>query len=128
MKSIGQIFRSNRQLMDEPEVQELIEYCRELEGQVMDRKIDDNYDKEHVLRSMLKDIRTGIDDTLNEDEESIRFNEIPRVDFKERNRHNDMIVEFGKKTGKKHNCHMTEGKKDLWNVTDKKLECYGSKN
>ncbi len=22
---------------------------------------------------------------------------------------------------------MTEGKKDLWNVTDKKLECYGSK-
>ncbi len=44
-----------------------------------------------------------------------------------RNRHNDMIVEFGKRTGKKHNCHMTEGKKDLWNVTDKKLECYGSK-
>ena len=60
MKSIGQIFRNNRQLMDEPEVQELIEYCRELEGQVMDRKIDDNYDKEHVLRGMLKDIRTGI--------------------------------------------------------------------
>jgi hypothetical protein len=22
---------------------------------------------------------------------------------------------------------MTEGVKDLWNVTDKKLECYGSK-
>ena len=43
-----------------------------------------------------------------------------------RNRHNDMIVEFGKRTGKKHNCHMTEGVKDLWNVTDKKLECYGS--
>jgi hypothetical protein len=45
-----------------------------------------------------------------------------------KNRHNDMIVEFGKRTGKKHNCHMTEGKKDLWNVKDKKLECYGSKN
>jgi hypothetical protein len=44
-----------------------------------------------------------------------------------RNRHNDMIVEFGRRTGKQHNCHMTEGKKDLWNVTDKKLECYGSK-
>ena len=23
---------------------------------------------------------------------------------------------------------VTEGKKDLWNVTDKKLECYGSRN
>ena len=44
-----------------------------------------------------------------------------------RNRHNDMIVEFGRRTGKQHNCHMTEGVKDLWNVTDKKLECYGSK-
>ena len=22
---------------------------------------------------------------------------------------------------------MTEGNKDLWNVTDKKIECYGSK-
>lgn len=83
MKSIGQIFRNNKQLMDEPEVQELIEYCRELEGEVMDRKIDDNYDKEHVLRGMLKDIRTGINDTLAEDEESVRFNEIPRVDFKQ---------------------------------------------
>jgi len=45
-----------------------------------------------------------------------------------RNRHNDMIVDFGKRMNKKHNCHMTEGKKDLWNVTDKKLECYGSKS
>jgi hypothetical protein len=44
-----------------------------------------------------------------------------------RNRHNDMIVDFAERTGKKHNCHMTEGKKDLWNVKNKKLECYGSK-
>ena len=26
------------------------------------------------------------------------------------------------------NRHMTEGKKDLLNVTDNKLECYGSRN
>ena len=39
-----------------------------------------------------------------------------------------MIVTFGERTGKKHNCHMTMGKKDLWNVTDENLECYGSKN
>jgi len=44
-----------------------------------------------------------------------------------RNRHNDMIVDFGRRTGKRHNCHMTEGVKDLWNVKDKKFECYGSK-
>ena len=44
-----------------------------------------------------------------------------------RNRHNDTIVDFANRIGKKHNCHMTEGKKDLWNVKDKKLECYGSR-
>ena len=44
-----------------------------------------------------------------------------------RNRNNDTIVEFAERTGKSHNCHMTKGKKDLWDVTDKKLECYGSK-
>jgi len=44
-----------------------------------------------------------------------------------RNRHNDTIVGFAERTGKSHNCHMTKGKKDLWNVTDEKLECYGSK-
>ncbi len=44
-----------------------------------------------------------------------------------RNRHNDMIVEFGKRMGKKHNCHMTEGVKDLWNVKDIKHECAGSR-
>ncbi len=38
-----------------------------------------------------------------------------------------MFVGFVERTGKKHNCHMTEGKKDFWNVKDKKLECYGSK-
>ena len=38
-----------------------------------------------------------------------------------------MIVEFGRRAGKKHNCHMTEGVKDLWNIKNEKLECHGSK-
>ncbi len=44
-----------------------------------------------------------------------------------RNRHNDTIVNFAERTGKSHNCHMTYGVKDLWNVSDKKFECFGSK-
>ena len=83
MKNINQIFKDNEHLMDLEPVEELIEYCRELEGEVMEKRIEVNYDKEHILKSMLKDIRTSIDETLSEDEESIRFNEIPRVDFKE---------------------------------------------
>jgi hypothetical protein len=45
-----------------------------------------------------------------------------------RNKHNDTIVGFSTKTGSPHNCHMTEGVKNLWKVIDNKMECYGSKN
>jgi PAS domain-containing protein len=56
MKNISQIFKNNYQLMDIPQVEELIEYTRELEGEVFEKKIQDTYDKEHMLKSMLQDI------------------------------------------------------------------------
>lgn len=44
-----------------------------------------------------------------------------------RNKHNDTIVNFSIKTGKKHNCHMTkEGKNDLWTLKSGS-ECIGIK-
>ena len=42
MKSINQIFKGNKHLMDLDPVQELIEYTQELEGQVLERKVEDN--------------------------------------------------------------------------------------
>lgn len=85
MKSISQIFRTNRELLDEPEVQELAEYTRELEGLVMGRKIDDNYDKEDVLLGIIRDIYSSCKDTLEQDELHERFpNEVePIKDYKE---------------------------------------------
>ena len=56
MRSISQIFKGNEHLMDLRPVEELIEYTQELEGQVFEKKIQDNYDKEHMLKSMLQDI------------------------------------------------------------------------
>jgi hypothetical protein len=56
MKSISQIFKGNEHLMDLSPVEELIGYTQELEGQVFEKKIEDNYDKEHMLKSMLQDI------------------------------------------------------------------------
>lgn len=44
-----------------------------------------------------------------------------------RNKHNDIIVNFAKKWNKPHNCHMTPGVKNLWQVNNKKLQCFGSK-
>lgn len=62
MKNINQIFKNNKHLMDEPEVIELVEYTRELEEIVLQRKIEDSYDKEHMLKSMLSDILTSCRD------------------------------------------------------------------
>ena len=56
MKNIKQLFRRNPGLLDEPEVQELISHIQELEGKVFEKKIDDTYNKEHMLKSMLSDI------------------------------------------------------------------------
>lgn len=56
MKNINQIFRKNPKLLENSEVQELIEYAQNLEGLVLERKIEDTYDKEHMIRTMLSDI------------------------------------------------------------------------
>ena len=39
--------------MDLAPVEELIDYTQELEGQILEIKINDNYNKEHMLKSML---------------------------------------------------------------------------
>lgn len=56
MKNIKQLFRRRPDLLETPEVQELIEYTQDLEGQVLEKKVEDTYDKEHMLKSMLSDI------------------------------------------------------------------------
>ena len=56
MKNIRQIFKGNEHLMDLYPVEQLIEYTVELEGQVLERKVEDTYNKEHMLKTMLSDI------------------------------------------------------------------------
>ena len=73
MKNINQIFKNNKHLMDEPEVIELVEYTRELEEIVLQRKIEDSYDKEHMLKSMLLDILTSCRDMEETNQLSDRY-------------------------------------------------------
>jgi hypothetical protein len=56
VKNIKQLFRRQPGLLEKPEVQELIEYTQDLEGQILERKVEDAYDKEHMLKSMISDI------------------------------------------------------------------------
>ena len=82
MKNINQIFRTNTSLMDHPEVEELIEYCRDIEGEVTQKKINDTYDKEEIYLQILKEIYESCGQTLEDQKTSDRFKEIPPVDFK----------------------------------------------
>jgi len=59
MINIKQLFCRNPGLLDNPEVKELVTYIQELEGEIFEKKIEDNYDKEHILKSMLSDILTS---------------------------------------------------------------------
>lgn len=83
MKSISQIFRGNEHLMDLGPVEELIDYCRELEENVIEVELNKPYDKEEILHSVIRDIYESCIQTLKDDKESIRFGETPRVDFEE---------------------------------------------
>lgn len=59
MKNINQIFKKDKHLLNNLEVKELIDYCRDLEEKVIEKKIQDTYNKEHMLKTMLSDILTS---------------------------------------------------------------------
>jgi HPt (histidine-containing phosphotransfer) domain-containing protein len=82
-KNIHHLFKTNPSLLDNVEVQELIEYCRELEGQYLKEKIEDEYNKEQHYKQAFKEIYQSCCETLKDDELAERFKETPRVDFKE---------------------------------------------
>jgi hypothetical protein len=48
--------------MDIPQVEELIEYTQELEGMVLERKLDDVNDKELILKSIIQDVLISCND------------------------------------------------------------------
>ena len=73
MKNIRQIFKNNEHLMDLTPVEELIDYTQELEGQILERKVEDNYDKEHMLKSMLQDILSSCRDMEDTNQLSDRY-------------------------------------------------------
>lgn len=64
MKNISQIFKDNYHLMDIPQVEELIEYTRDLEGRVFDNDLQEVNDKEEILKSIIQDILTSCNELI----------------------------------------------------------------
>jgi hypothetical protein len=70
--------------MDLSPVEELIDYCQELEGQVMHRNIEDTYNKELIYLEMIRDIYNSCNDIREQEMLNERYpNEFPEVNYKE---------------------------------------------
>jgi len=48
--------------MDIPQVEELIEYTRDLEGKLFEKNIDEINNKEHILKSIVQDVLASCDE------------------------------------------------------------------
>lgn len=59
IQNINKIFRKRPDLLEKEEVKTLIEYTKELEGQIFEKNIDDTYSKDHMFKTMLQDIMTS---------------------------------------------------------------------
>jgi len=84
MKSINQIFKSNPELMEHPEVKELIEYTQELEGQVMENTQTKQFSFEDKLAELVRDTHTSLKQFEGEEENNKRFgDEFPKPNYEE---------------------------------------------
>ena len=63
-KDIQKIFKDNTYLLEELEVKELIEYCRDLEGEIFEKEIEKN-NKENYYLEMIRDIFNSCKDIDN---------------------------------------------------------------
>jgi HPt (histidine-containing phosphotransfer) domain-containing protein len=82
MKSINQILQNDKELLNNPLVQELINYCTELEDSVIEYKQKEQNSFENTLIELVNELNDSVNQILIDDEEYRRFKEIDPVDFK----------------------------------------------
>jgi hypothetical protein len=82
MRSINQIFKGNEHLMDLEPVDSLIDYCRELEDEVVENK--QKNDQTIILKQLISEINKSCFELLEDDKKSERWsNDFEKIDFKE---------------------------------------------
>lgn len=73
MKSIREIFKTNPSLLDEPEVAQLLEYCEQLQDEIVEFKFQKTNNKELAMLDMLKEVIKGCNAIQKEQMEHERF-------------------------------------------------------
>ena len=73
MRNKLEIFKKAQELLEEPEVQELLNYCEQLEDELVDLKFEKNKNKELILLDMIKEVLKGCNAIEKEQLEHERF-------------------------------------------------------
>ncbi|MBW1657452.1 hypothetical protein [Flavobacterium quisquiliarum] len=73
MKSVREIFRNKEYLLDEPEVMKLVDYCEELQDEIVEFKYQKTDNKELALLDMIKEVIKGCDAIEKEQMEHERY-------------------------------------------------------
>jgi len=73
MKSIREIFKNKEYLLEEPEVAKLLEYCEQLQDEIVEFKCEKNKNKELAMLDMLKEVIKGCNAIEKEQAEHERF-------------------------------------------------------
>lgn len=73
MKSIREIFRSNQSLLEEPEVIQLVDYCSELQDEIVELKFQKTDNKELAMLDMIKEVIKGCNAIEREQMEHERY-------------------------------------------------------
>ena len=82
MRSINQIFKGNEHLMDLEPVDSLIDYCKDLEDEVVENK--QKSDQTIILKQLISEISKSCFELLEDDKKYERWsNDFEKIDFKE---------------------------------------------
>ncbi|MFC4475889.1 hypothetical protein [Flavobacterium chungangensis] len=73
MKSVREIFRNKEYLLEEPEVMKLVDYCEELQDEIVEFKFQKTDNKELALLDMIKEVIKGCDAIEREQMEHERY-------------------------------------------------------
>ena len=73
MKNKLEIFKKAPELLEEPEVQELLDYCERLEDELVDLKFEKEKSKELIMLDMIKEVIKGCNAIEKEQLEHERF-------------------------------------------------------
>lgn len=73
MRNKLEIFKKAQELLDEPEVQELLNYCDGLEDEIVEFKFEKVNNKQLVMLDMLKEVLKGCNAIEKEQLEHERF-------------------------------------------------------